>query len=163
MVEPLAVGVYAAELAASTPASTIAILGVGGHRSFGPAGRQNRRGGQDNRQRADTRHAGEIALKLGADEAVEPSGLADAIARATNGRGVDIAFECSGSDEAVRDCCEIARVLGKVMILGIPDGDTYPFAASPSRRKQLSAMFVRRSNLTTEKSIEWVAEGKVRR
>jgi len=160
MVEPLAVGVYAAELARISPGDTIAILGSGAI-------------GLSVLQAAKIAGAGriivsepiparrELAVKLGAAQAVEPSELADAVAGATNGRGVDIAFECSGSDEAVRDCCEIARVLGKVMILGIPDGDTYPFVASPSRRKQLSATFVRRSNLTTEKSIERVAAGKV--
>lgn len=160
MVEPLAVGVYAAELAEIKPGDTIAILGAGAI-------------GLSVLQAAKMAGAGkiivsdpiaprrELAKKLGAAEAVEPSKLIDAINQATDNRGVDIAFECSGSEDAVRECCEAARVLGKVMIVGIPDGDTYPFAASASRRKQLSAIFVRRSNLTTEKSIEYVAEGKM--
>lgn len=160
MVEPLAVGVYAVELSRVLPGSAIAILGAG---AIGLSTLQAARlAGVGRVIVSDPIPARrQVALKLGADEAVEPSGLADAVARVTNGRGVDIAFECSGSEEAVRECCEVVRVLGEVIIVGIPDGDTYPFAASPSRRKQLSAIFVRRSNLTTDKSIEWVAEGKV--
>jgi L-iditol 2-dehydrogenase len=160
LVEPLAVGVYAAELAAIDSGDIIAILGSG---AIGLSTLQAARLAGASRiivsEPIPARRR--AALKLGADEAVEPSGLADAVARETNGRGVDIAFECSGSDEAVRQSCEIVRVLGKMMILGIPDRDTYPFAASASRRKQLTALFVRRSNLTTQKSIEWVSEGKV--
>lgn len=160
MVEPLAVGVYAIELSQITPGETVVILGAGAI-------------GLSTLQAAKAAGAGlivvsdpiearrELAVKLGATEAVDPSDVEDTIKKLTNGRGVDIAFECSGNEEAVRECCDLARVLGKVVIVGIPDGDTYPFAASASRRKQLSVIFVRRSNLTTEKSIELVSEGKM--
>ncbi len=70
-------------------------------------------------------------------------------------------IECTGEDGPVRDSCRIVRVLGRVVIIGIPDSDDYSFEASPSRRKELTVIFCRRSNLAAETAIQWVAEGKI--
>ncbi len=160
MVEPLAVGDYAVELSQIASGDTVAIFGAG---AIGLSTLQAAKlAGASKIIISDPIAARrEMALTLGATEAIEPTEVRNAVNAITSARGVDIAFECSGSEEAVRECCEVARILGKVIIVGIPDGDTYPFAASASRRKQLSAIFVRRSNLNTERCIEYVAEGKM--
>ena len=70
-------------------------------------------------------------------------------------------FECAGEEDTVRESCRMAAVLGRIVVVGIPEGEDYRFEATDARRKELRAIFVRRSNLTTAKSIQWVAERKV--
>jgi L-iditol 2-dehydrogenase len=161
MVEPLAIGIYAVELSELKPNDAVAILGVG---AIGLSVLQAAKVAGVKRiivsEPVEARR--NLALKLGACEAIDPlrCKLSEEVNRLTDGRGADVVFECAGEDEAVRESSRIAAVLGKVMIVGIPRGDDYPFDASTSRRKELRAIFVRRSNLTTEKAIEWIAEGK---
>ncbi|MCL5103997.1 MAG: NAD(P)-dependent alcohol dehydrogenase [Armatimonadetes bacterium] len=162
MVEPLAVGVYAVELAELKPEDTVVVLGAG---AIGLSTVQAAKVAGARRIIVSEPIAArrELAIKLGACDAIDPlaSDAVEEVKRLTGGRGADAVFECAGDSEAVLQSSRMARVLGKVMIIGIPDDDTYQFDASASRRKQLTAIFVRRSNLTTEKSIEMVAEGKV--
>lgn len=161
MTEPLAIGVYAAQLAQPNGNDVVAILGAG---AIGLSVLEAVKVMGVTRvivsePVAERRAA---ALELGATEVIDPSAV-DAVSefeRLTDGRGADVVFECTGEEDAVRESCKVARVLGKVMVVGIPDGDDYPFDASTARRKQLTAVFVRRSNLTTEQAIEWVAEGR---
>jgi len=159
MVEPLAIGIYAVELSELKPNDVVAILGVG---AIGLSVLQAAKVAGAKRiivsEPIEARR--NLALKLGADAAVDPPKLAQEVEQLTGGRGADVVFECAGEDDAVRESSRIAAVLGKVIIVGIPRGDDYPFDASTSRRKELRATFVRRSNLTTEKAIEWVAAGK---
>jgi L-iditol 2-dehydrogenase len=161
MLEPLAIGVYAVELAKPKVNDTVVILGAG---AIGLSVLQAAKVSRVKRvivsEPVEARRM--YALKLGASSVIDPSttNLEREIARLTGGRGADIVFECTGEDAAVHDTCLIARPLGKVMIVGIPDGDQYTFNASAARRKQLTAVFVRRSNQTLEKSIEIVTTGK---
>jgi L-iditol 2-dehydrogenase len=103
-----------------------------------------------------------LASRLGASEVIAPSSSdsVEEINLLTGGRGADVVFECTGEEDAVRESCRLAKILGKVVVVGIPDGNDYPFDASTARRKELSAVFVRRSNCTTEKAIEWAAKKK---
>ena len=161
MAEPLAIGIYAVELADLKPGNVVAILGVG---AIGLSVLQAAKvvGVNSIIVSEPIPERRKLALKLGADKAIDPgsSNLEAEIGQFTGGRGVDVAFECAGEDDAVRQASRIAAILGKVIILGIPDGNDYPFDASSARRKQLTAIFVRRSNLTTEKAIDWIAKGK---
>lgn len=161
MLEPLAIGVYAVELAKPKVNDTAVILGAG---AIGLSVLQAAKVSRVKRvivsEPIEARRM--YALKLGASSVIDPSttNLEREVARLTGGRGADIVFECTGEDAAVHDTCLIAKPLGKVMIVGIPDGDQYTFNASAARRKQLTAIFVRRSNQTLEKSIEMVTAGK---
>lgn len=162
MLEPMAIGVHAVELARPSPGDGVVILGAGGVglsvlQAAKAAGVKSLIVIEPVEARRD------FALKLGASEVIGPSASNPEIevARLTGGRGADIVFECTGEEEAVRESCRIARPLGKVVVLGIPTGDDYPFDASSARRKQLTAIFVRRSNQTVEKSVELVTEGRV--
>ncbi len=162
MLEPTAIGVYAVQLAQPRADEVAAILGAG---AVGLSVLQAAKSAGVRRvivsEPVEARRM--YALRLGASEVIDPS-AANApreIGRLTEDRGADIVFECTGEADAVRESCLIARPLGRIMVLGIPDGDDYPFEASSARRKQLTATFVRRSNQTLEKSIELAVEGRV--
>lgn len=162
MAEPLAVGAYAVELAQPKPDDVVVVLGAG---AIGLSVLQAAKiaGVEEVIVFEPIESRREVAEQSGTPEVFDPhsSNSEDIVMKLTNGRGADIVFECTGEEDAVREASRIARVLGKIMVVGIPDGDDYPFDASSARRKQLTAVFVRRSNLTTEKSIEWIAEGQV--
>jgi L-iditol 2-dehydrogenase len=161
MVEPLAIGAYAIELAESKSNDTIGILGMGAvGLSVLQAAKITGIGRAIVIEPVEARR--NLASFLGADEVIDPSACdaVQAVDALTKGRGLDIVFECAGEDQTVRESCRLARVLGKTLIIGIPVSDDYSLDASTARRKQLTALFVRRSNLTTEKSIEWVAQSK---
>jgi L-iditol 2-dehydrogenase len=160
MVEPLAVGLYVAELAAVQRGEKVAILGSG---AIGLSTLQSiKLAGAGTVLVVDpveSRRA--LALKLGADAACSPEEAEARAKELTDGRGFDVVVECAGEPEAVRQSARLARDLGRAVIVGIPRGDDYPFDASAARRKQLAAQFVRRSNNTTEPAIELVREGKI--
>lgn len=162
IVEPLAIGVYVVKLAQPRPDDVVAVLGAGGvGLSVLQAARAD--GVRCVIVSEPVPERREMALRMGASEVIDPSAsnAEDEFARLTGGRGADVVIECTGEEDAVRESCKIARVLGRVMVVGIPNGDDYPFDASTARRKQLTATFVRRSNETTGRAIELVAEGKV--
>lgn len=160
MLEPLAVGLFAADLAKIQPGESAIILGAG---AIGLSVLQALQvAGVGKALIVDpigSRRA--LALKLGANGACGPSEAVAMTQEVTHGRGFDVVLECSGEIEAVRETAKLARILGRVMIVGIPQEDEYPFDAGSARRKQLTAVFVRRSNLTTERAIELVAKGKI--
>jgi L-iditol 2-dehydrogenase len=59
-------------------------------------------------------------------------------------REVDVAFEAAGDDAALADAIAAARPGGRVVLVGIPDGDRTSFTASTARRKGLTLLICRR-------------------
>lgn len=84
-------------------------------------------------------HRREAAASFGAHEVADPSAGA-------SGYGADVAFELAGNDAAVRAAMESVRPGARVVLGGIPDGDTTTFPASLARRKGLTIAMVRRMN-----------------
>lgn len=160
MVEPLAIGIYAADLAALRPGESAAILGAG---AIGLSVLQALRvaGAAKILVSEPIQARREMAERLGADAVCEPADGRAAAEELTAGNGFDVVFECAGEPEAVREASRLARILGRAVILGIPREDEYPFDAGAARRKELTAIFVRRSNSTAQRAIELVREGKV--
>lgn len=160
MLEPLAVGIYAADLASVRSGESAAILGAG---AIGLSVLQSLKvcGAGEILVSDPVPTRREMALKLGADDVCDPSEVHEAADAMTSGRGLDIIFECAGDSNAVRETARLARVLGRVLIVGIPKEDEYPFDAGAARRKQLKATFVRRSNLTGERAMELVRRGRI--
>lgn len=169
IVEPLAVGVYAAKLAkigtSATDAScgeTVAILGAG---AIGLSALQSVKamGAERVILSEPVKERRELAKRLGATEVIDPSACdaVDEFHRLTEGFGPHVVIECTGEDSATLEASRIVRILGRVVVVGIPDKEEYAFEASVSRRKELSVVFCRRSNLAAETAIEWMAEGKV--
>jgi (R,R)-butanediol dehydrogenase/meso-butanediol dehydrogenase/diacetyl reductase len=66
----------------------------------------------------------ELALELGATEAIDPAGstLRREIRSRTNGVGADVVFDCSGHAATLGATIELARRGGRVVLTGIPHG-----------------------------------------
>jgi L-iditol 2-dehydrogenase len=100
-----------------------------------------------------------LAREFGAAETVNAAkaDVAAAVRKLTGGRGVDYVLECAGAAAALEQTAELARVGGRVLVLGIPaaDEDRVAFKHSSARRKGLSIFMVRRSNRTIHECIRW--------
>jgi L-iditol 2-dehydrogenase len=75
--------------------------------------------------------------------------------------GVDVAFEVAGNNDGVRIALESVRPGGRVVLTGIPDGDTTTFTASLARRKGLTIAMTRRMNEVYPRAISLVSRGVV--
>ena len=84
-----------------------------------------------------------------------------AIWKAADRRGVDVAFEVAGDNEAVEAAIAAAKPGGKVILVGIPSEDRTAFIASVARRKGLTIKMVRRMKNTYPRAIRLVAQGTV--
>jgi L-iditol 2-dehydrogenase len=100
---------------------------------------------------------------MGADVAIAAeSGVeVEAIKKATGGRGVDVAFEVAGAQEAVDAAVEATAPGGKVLLVGIPTEDRTSFTASTARRKGLGIKLVRRMKNAFPRAIALVAKGLI--
>jgi L-iditol 2-dehydrogenase len=99
-------------------------------------------------------HRREAAARFGADLVLEPG-------HPVSGFAVDVAFEVAGNDDGVRIALESARPGGRVVLAGIPDGDTTTFTASLARRKGLTIAMTRRMNEVYPRAIALAARGVV--
>jgi L-iditol 2-dehydrogenase len=77
------------------------------------------------------------------------------------GRGVDVAFEIAGTNEAVQLAMDAVRPGGRVVLGGIPDQDSTTFRASTARRKGLTIAMVRRMNEVYPRAISLAAAQRV--
>ena len=66
----------------------------------------------------------EVSVKHGADYVINPSkvNVIEEVKRLTNGRGADVVIEATGNPNAIPMALEMARRLGRVVILGSPRG-----------------------------------------
>lgn len=162
MLEPMAIGVHAVNLAGGIKGKTVGVLGVGAV-------------GLSILQAAIVAGYGqvfaadllpkrlELARRLGAHQAFDANdpGMVDSIKDATGGRGLDIVFEAAGRNDAVRAATEIVRPGGLVVVGGIPDDNLMTIEASVVRRKELTLQLLRRSNDTLHDAIGLLADGRV--
>jgi L-iditol 2-dehydrogenase len=84
-----------------------------------------------------------------------------ALADATGGRGVDLAFEFAGTDGAIATAVAAARPGARVVLGGIPSTNLSAFPASVARRKGLTFVMVRRMNEIYPRTIAMAAAGQV--
>lgn len=170
MLEPLGVAIHAVDLGKLKAGMTVGIFGCG------PIGllviQMARLSGATNIIATDKLvHRVEAAKEYGASHAFlvddhwGQDGLAASIVEAlrttTNGRGVDVAFEAAGTQEAVDTSVAAVVPGGKVVLAGIPDDDETSFSASAARRKGLTIKLVRRMKHTYPRAIELVSKGLV--
>ena len=106
-------------------------------------------------------HRVEAAKALGADYAylVDEDSRLSEVRAATSGRGVDVAFEAAGTQDAVDTAFAAVSIGGKVVLAGIPDDDKTSFTSSVARRKGLTIKLVRRMKHTYPRAIELVSKG----
>ena len=162
LLEPLGVAIHAIDLGKVKPGMSVGVFGCG------PIGllilQMAKLSGAVNIIATDKlAHRVEAAKAFGADRAVFANeGLElEEIGMATNGRGVDVAFEAAGTQEAVDAAFAAVVPGGKVVLAGIPDDDKTSFSASTARRKGLTIKLVRRMKHTYPRAIELVSKGLV--
>jgi len=141
LLEPLGVALHALDLGKVGPGTTAGVFGCG------PIGllvvQALRAAGARTVVATDPlAHRTSAAAASGADRAVDPRELADV--PLPGGLGVDVAFETAGTDGAVADAIASVRPGGRVVLVGIPDGDRTSFEASAARRKGLTLLLCRR-------------------
>ena len=102
----------------------------------------------------------EAALRLGADQAVDPARPTRALAELT-GIGVDVAFEMASADAAVQLAVAAVRPGGRLVLGGIPGDDNIRLQASVARRNGLTMAMVRRMNDTYPRAIRLATTGKI--
>lgn len=159
LLEPLGVAIHAVDLAKPRLGQSIAVIGCG---TIGLLVlRLCRLAGAGTLLAIDP-HPARLALarRWGATDVVE--GVAEeriSEARAaTEGRGFDAVFECAWTGAAVGAAAEMAAPGGRLMLVGIPEGDACSLPHSVARRKGLTLLFVRRMKQTYPRAIR-MAEG----
>ena len=156
MLEPLGVAIHALDLAHLKTGMTVGIYGCG------PIGllilQLARLSGATTIIATDKRiHRLEAAKAFGATNTfLADDGLEIAeIMAVTAKRGVDIAFEVAGENEAVDLAFASVIPGGKVILVGIPSTDQTSFVASIARRKGLTIKMVRRMKNTYPRAIDF--------
>jgi L-iditol 2-dehydrogenase len=73
-----------------------------------------------------------------------------------------VAFDAAGTDEALSDAIDSAAPGGRVVLVGIPEGDRSTFRAGVARRKELSLLLCRRMQSSDlDRAISLAADGRV--
>jgi len=80
----------------------------------------------------------------------------------TDGRGVDVVFEAAWADESVNTAAKMARLGGRLVLVGIPGDDNLQMQHSHARRKGLSIMMSRRMKHTYPRAIQLATEHRSR-
>jgi L-iditol 2-dehydrogenase len=162
MLEPLGVAIHTVDLGKPKAGMTVGVFGCG------PIGlliiQVVKHSGAATIIATDKlAHRVEAAKRFGANEAflVDENARLDEIRAATNGRGVDVAFEAAGTQDSVDASFAAVAPGGKVVLAGIPDNDKTSFSASTARRKGLTIKLVRRMKHTYPRAIALVSRGLV--
>ncbi len=157
MLEPLGVAIHAVDLANSGLLEPVALLGAG------PIGllilqvlKVAGAGPIDVVEPLE--HRRKVALELGARAAF--ASVADFVAGEGKG-GRPLVVEATNSPDGFRGAVAAARIGGRVVLAGIPDGDTYTLPAADARRRGLKIKFVRRMGDDYPRGIALVAGGRV--
>jgi L-iditol 2-dehydrogenase len=79
----------------------------------------------------------------------------------TAGEGCPLVLEATNSPRGFHDAVRAARIGGRVVLVGIPDGDIYTLPAAEARRRALKIKFARRMGDVYPRAIALVASGKV--
>lgn len=158
MLEPLGVCIHAIDLARPRLMEKVAVIGCG------PIGlgilQLLRRGDCGDIVAIDPQtHRTALAHTLGATATGES---VDAVLDTTEGLGCHLVIEATNSPHGMSDAVRAARIGGRVVLAGIPDGDSYvPLAAADTRRRGLSLKFSRRMGDVYPRAIELVASGAI--
>jgi L-iditol 2-dehydrogenase len=162
MLEPLGIAIHAVDLAHLKAGMTVGVFGCG---AIGLLIVQLARlsGAAVVIATDKLVHRMEAACSLGATKAIHAVGAAEVpeVMAAAGDRGVDVAFEVAGEQDAVETSFATVIPGGNVILVGIPAEDQTSFPASLARRKGLTIKLVRRMKHTYPRAIELVSRGLV--
>lgn len=157
LLEPLGIAIHALDLAKLRPVSDIVIVGAGTIGLYVLMLAQISGAGRSC-VIEPLEYRREKALSLGADAAFAD---VEAYLEYTGGRGADVVLEATTSPEGPDAATQAARIGGKVILIGIPDGDKFTLTASLVRRKGLTLKLSRRMGHIYPRAIRLVDSGKI--
>jgi L-iditol 2-dehydrogenase len=157
MLEPLGVAIHAVDLAKPRLLEQVALIGSG------PIGllilQVLKAAGAGEILVIDPlEHRREMAARLGA---ARTGTSVDDIREWTGRVGAPLVIEATNSPLGFRDAVLAAKIGGRIVLVGIPDGDIYTLPAAEARRRGLKIKFARRMGEVYPRAIELVAGGKV--
>jgi L-iditol 2-dehydrogenase len=155
MLEPLGVAIHAVDLAKPRLMERVAVLGCG------PIGlliiQVLKVAGAGEILAVDPlQHRRAMAAHLGA----KVTGSVTEIVEWSSG-GCALVIEATNSPLGFRDAVAASRIGGRIVLVGIPDGDLYQLSAADARRRALKIKFARRMGEVYPRAIELVKSGKV--
>jgi len=159
--EPLAIGVYAVKQSIPMHGKTIGILG------FGPIGMSVMlpalaQGASKVYVTDKIDERNDLAIKTGAFWSGNPAkeNVVTSIID-KEPKMLDVVFECCGQQEAIYNAIDLLKPGGKLMIIGIPEIDSWSFPVDKLRRKEISITNVRRQVDCVELALEMMTNGIV--
>ena len=155
MLEPLGVCVHAMDLARVRLQESVAVLGCGG---IGLGIIQLLAGSGCRSVVAVDPQAHKVkkALESGATSAGESL---EVINDFTGNRGCDLVIEATNSPDGFAHAVQATAIGGRIILVGIPDGDTYSaITASDARRRGVDIRFSRRMGDVYPRAIQLVVE-----
>jgi L-iditol 2-dehydrogenase len=162
MIEPVAVAYHTVELANLKPGETAAICGLG------PIGLLTamvaRLAGVGVMFGTDLHdYRVEYGKQFGVDVAfnADKEDTVERIMRETDGRGVDVAFDCARSSETPGIACKVVRPAGRVVLTGISGTDADLFPVNDCRRKELNLQWCRRFRFNYPAVISLISRGQL--
>jgi L-iditol 2-dehydrogenase len=159
--EPLAIGVYAVNRSIPMKGAAVGILG------FGPIGMSVQlpaiAKGADKVYVTDKIDG---RLKIASDAGATYAGNTDKTdvvkeILELEPKGLDVVFECCGQKEAIEQAFDLLKPGGVLMLIGIPEFDTWSFPVDKGRHKEVTIKNVRRQNGAVEETLEMLENGTV--
>ncbi len=157
LLEPLGVAIHAIDLAKIKLGARVAVVGTG---AIGLLMLQLARvvGASEVHALEPIPYRRDLASKLGADSVHDTP---ESLLAATNNRGADVVLEATDTPDGPEAACTVARIGGKVVLVGIPDGNAFTLTASQVRRKGLTIKLSRRMGHVYPRAIQLVQDGRV--
>lgn len=157
LLEPLGVAIHGVDLAQIQPMDTVCVLGAG------PIGLLLAQvalvAGADRCYVIDPLSDRlDVAAALGADRTAEDR---RAVEEWTQGRGVDVVLEATNDPTGFQDAVDSVRIGGRVVLVGIPEGNEYHLSAATARRKGVTLKWSRRMGDVYPRAIRMVQSGRV--
>lgn len=162
MLEPLGIAIHAANLAHLQVADSVAVLGCGavglliirmarlaGARPIFATDRIPAR------LAAAKHHGADVVINVDEEDPVAT------VKSHTGKRGVDVVWEAAWADVTVDQATEMARLGGRVVLVGIPAEDVLKIRVSTARRKGLTLAFSRRTKHAYPRAIALALAGDV--
>jgi L-iditol 2-dehydrogenase len=161
LIEPLGVALHAVDLARIRVGDTVAIIGAG---AIGLMILQLVRMSGASAVFITDKFPWRLALaeRWGArpilSDGSDPVGL---VSRETRGRGVDVAIEAAWADHSIGQAVDMARLGGRVVLVGIPGDDQLAMKHSSARRKGLTIRLSRRMKHIHRRATGLILGGRV--
>jgi L-iditol 2-dehydrogenase len=159
--EPLAIGLYAVRQSIPMKGAKVGILG------FGPIGMSVllpalAMGAKEVYVTDKIDKRLQIAERNGARLTANPE-REDVVAKITEKvpELLDVVFECCGQQDAIDNAVDLLKPGGKLMIIGIPEFDSWSLPVDKSRHKELCVQNVRRQNEAVQPALDMMAAGEI--